>query len=63
MMAFIGVCKFANTLKFQSFILVVKSNHDKIMAIAQGGDDFVEKPFNLSILKAKIEAIIRRTYQ
>ena len=29
------------------------SNHDKIMAIAQGGDDFVEKPFNLSILKAK----------
>lgn len=39
------------------------SDHDKIMAIAQGGDDFVEKPFNLSILKAKIEAIIRRTYQ
>ncbi|MDO4453738.1 MAG: response regulator transcription factor [Eubacteriales bacterium] len=39
------------------------SDSDKIMAIAQGGDDFVEKPFNLSILKAKIEAIIRRTYQ
>lgn len=39
------------------------SDNDKIMAIAQGGDDFVEKPFHLSVLKAKIEAIIRRTYQ
>ena len=39
------------------------SDNDKIMAIAQGGDDYVEKPFNLSLLKAKIEAIARRTYQ
>lgn len=36
---------------------------DKIMAIAQGGDDYVEKPFHLELLKAKIEAILRRTYQ
>lgn len=36
---------------------------DKIMGIAQGGDDYVEKPFHLDLLKAKIEAIIRRTYQ
>lgn len=36
---------------------------DKIMAIAQGGDDYVEKPFRLELLKAKIEAILRRTYQ
>lgn len=35
---------------------------DKIMAIAQGGDDYVEKPFRLEILKAKIEAMLRRTY-
>lgn len=39
------------------------SDNDKIMAIAQGGDDYVEKPFNLSLLKAKIEAIARRNYQ
>lgn len=38
-------------------------DRDKIMAIAQGGDDYVEKPFRLEILKAKIEAILRRTYQ
>lgn len=36
---------------------------DKIMAIAQGGDDYVEKPFHLELLKAKIEALLRRTYQ
>ena len=33
------------------------------MAIAQGGDDYVEKPFRLELLKAKVEAILRRTYQ
>ena len=38
-------------------------DRDKVMAIAQGGDDYVEKPFHLELLKAKIEAILRRTYQ
>lgn len=37
-------------------------DRDKIMAIAQGGDDYVEKPFHLELLKAKIEAVLRRTY-
>lgn len=36
---------------------------DKIMGMAQGGDDYIEKPFHLELLKAKIEAILRRTYQ
>ena len=38
-------------------------DRDKIMAIARGGDDYVEKPFHLDLLKAKIEAVLRRTYQ
>lgn len=38
-------------------------DRDKIMAIAQGGDDYVEKPFRLELLNAKIEAILRRTYE
>lgn len=38
-------------------------DYDKIMAIAQGGDDYLEKPFHLELLKAKIEAILRRTYE
>ena len=33
------------------------------MGIAQGGDDYVEKPFHLELLKSRIEAILRRTYQ
>ncbi len=45
------------------FISSRNSDQDKIMAIAQGGDDYIEKPFNLSLLKAKIQAILRRTYQ
>ena len=38
-------------------------DRDKIMAMAQGGDDYVEKPFHLELLKAKIQAILRRTYE
>lgn len=46
-------------------IYISSRNHDsdKIMAIAQGGDDYVEKPFRLEVLKAKIDAMIRRTYE
>ncbi len=45
------------------FISSRGEDYDKIMAIAQGGDDYVEKPFRLELLKAKVEAILRRTYQ
>lgn len=38
-------------------------DRDKIMAIVQGGDDYVEKPFRLELLKTRIEAILRRTYR
>lgn len=38
-------------------------DRDKIMAMAQGGDDYVEKPFHLELLKAKVQAILRRTYE
>ena len=44
------------------FISSRNGDNDTIMAIAQGGDDYIEKPFNLPLLKAKIEAIIRRSY-
>ncbi|MDE6686137.1 MAG: response regulator transcription factor [Lachnospiraceae bacterium] len=38
-------------------------DRDKIMAIAWGGDDYVEKPFCMELLKVKVEALLRRTYQ
>ena len=37
-------------------------NMDQIMAIQMVGDDFIEKPFNLSLMIAKIQALLRRTY-
>lgn len=45
------------------FISSRNDDRDQIMAIAQGGDDYVEKPFRLELLKAKMEAVLRRTYQ
>ncbi|GAB5057818.1 response regulator transcription factor [Companilactobacillus alimentarius] len=38
------------------------SNMDQIMAMNMGADDFVEKPFSIDILVAKINALLRRTY-
>ena len=33
-----------------------------VMAMNMGGDDFVAKPFDQSVLMAKIQALLRRTY-
>ena len=36
---------------------------DQVMSMELGADDFVQKPFNTSILIAKIQAIYRRVYE
>lgn len=33
-----------------------------VMAINLGGDDFLAKPFSMEVMVAKIQAILRRTY-
>lgn len=33
-----------------------------IMAMQMGGDDFVAKPFDLAVLTAKVQALLRRSY-
>ncbi len=35
---------------------------DMVMAMNLGADDYVQKPFHMDVLIAKIQAIIRRTY-
>ncbi len=33
-----------------------------VMAMNMGGDDFITKPFDLQVLVAKVQALLRRTY-
>lgn len=44
------------------FISSRNSNMDIIMSVNMGGDDFVQKPFSLEVLMAKVNALLRRTY-
>lgn len=35
---------------------------DQVMAIENGGDDYITKPFNLELVMAKIKSVLRRAY-
>lgn len=44
------------------FLSSASDNMNIVMAMNMGGDDFIEKPFDLNVLTAKIQALLRRTY-
>ncbi len=44
------------------FISSISDNLNMILAMNMGGDDFVVKPFDLNFLLAKINSLLRRTY-
>lgn len=44
------------------FISSAADNMNILTAINMGGDDFIAKPFDLAILTAKVQALMRRTY-
>lgn len=44
------------------FISSASDNMNMIMAMNMGADDFIAKPFDQSVLMAKIQAMLRRTY-
>ena len=44
------------------FISSINDNLNMILAMNMGGDDFVVKPFDLNFLLAKINSLLRRTY-
>lgn len=44
------------------FISSASDNMNIVMAMSMGGDDFIVKPFDLSVLMAKVQAMLRRTY-
>lgn len=44
------------------FLSSASDNMNIVMAMDMGGDDFIAKPFDLTVLLAKVKAILRRTY-
>lgn len=44
------------------FISSASDNMNIVMAVNMGGDDFIAKPFDFSVLLAKVQAVLRRTY-
>ena len=44
------------------FISSASDNMNIVMAVNMGGDDFLAKPFDFSVLLAKVQAVLRRTY-
>lgn len=44
------------------FLSSASDNMNIVMAMNMGGDDFIAKPFDMGVLIAKIQAVLRRTY-
>lgn len=44
------------------FLSSADDNMNIVMAMNMGGDDFISKPFDTNVLTAKLQAMLRRTY-
>ena len=44
------------------FLSSASENMNIVMAMNMGADDFIAKPFDLDVLTAKVQALLRRTY-
>lgn len=44
------------------FLSSLDDNMNIVMAMNMGGDEFIEKPFDLNVVTAKVQAMLRRTY-
>lgn len=44
------------------FLSSMADNMNIVMAINMGGDDFIAKPYDLNVVTAKVQAMLRRTY-
>lgn len=64
---FNGYCRCREIRKLSDvpiiFISSAADNMNIVTAVNMGGDDFLAKPFDISVLNAKVQAILRRTYE
>ena len=44
------------------FLSSANDNINIVMAMNMGGDEYIEKPFDLNVVTAKVQAILRRAY-
>ena len=44
------------------FLSSAGDNMNMVMAMSRGADDFIAKPFDLEVLAAKVQALLRRAY-
>lgn len=45
------------------FLSSASDNMNVVMALSMGGDDFIAKPVDAMVLNAKVQAVLRRTYE
>lgn len=44
------------------FISSASDDMNQVMALSMGADDFIAKPFHMEVLTAKVQALLRRSY-
>ncbi|NLV89809.1 MAG: response regulator transcription factor [Tissierellia bacterium] len=57
-----NICKSIRDISIVPIVVMMEKEEDidKILALEQGADDYVIKPFNILVFKSKIKAILRR---